>query len=414
MNPGSPSHYHSEAEEEDSPLQQSVQGENPVTADLDPEDIMSEAEEEMAGANADDPADKEADGEAEEEGAEDEEEQIPQNLHGYWQKSHVKDSDVQAMEGKGTAAPQAESRWRTDFKAPVPIPNPSEIVMLKSHMERGLSMPPSLFFTNLLKFYGLQLHHISPNSLVSVAGYAALCEGYLGIRPRVGLFQLFFSVRANYEDDGSLRTCGTVCFLPRRSKEYPFIMPLDSAIGWRGSWFYTADKPAPSQARGLPPFKNVAAETRDSWTAVNDESATPYVKLLARRIAKLSVDGLKGIDTINCWISRRIQPLQHRDSLMHEYTGANDGMRCSDQELDPKVVEKHIRSLMKSPRKKPLKFGMAMFENGSCPLVNSLSTIIPHNTFVFHKTTFFFLSAQIAWSCSLCPSPSPLQPQIYR
>jgi hypothetical protein len=92
-----------------------------------------------------------------------------------------------------------------------------------------------------------------------------------------------------------------------------------------------ADKPAPSQARGLPPFKNVAAESRDSWTAVNDESATPYVKLLARRIAKLSVDGLKGIDTINFWISRRIQPLQHHDRLMHEYTSANDGMRCSDQ-----------------------------------------------------------------------------------
>jgi hypothetical protein len=350
-------------------------------ADLEPEDIMSEAEEDMAGANLDDPADKEADGEAEEEGAEDEEEQIPQSLHGYWQKSNVKDSDVQAMEGEGTMAPQAESRWRTDCKAPVPIPNPSEIVMLKSHVERGLSMPPSLFFTNLLKFYGLQLHHISPNSLVSVAGYAALCEGYLGIRPRVDLFQLFFSVRANYEDDGSLQTCGTVCFLPRRSKEYPFIMLLDSAIGWRGSWFYMADQPAPSQARSLPPFKNVAAESRDSWTAVNDESASPYVKLLARRIAKLSVDGLKGIDTINCWISWRIQPLQHRNSLMHEYTGANDGMHCLNQELDPKVVEKRIRSLIKSPRKKPFKFGMAMFENGSCPLVSSLSAIVSHDTF---------------------------------
>jgi hypothetical protein len=355
-------------------------------ADLDPEDIMSEAKEEMAGANPDDPADKEADGEAEEEGAEDEEEQIPQNLHGYWQKSHVKDSDVQTMEGEGTVAPQAESLWWTDFKAPVPIPNPFEIVMLKSHVERGLSMPPSLFFTNLLKFYGLQLHHISPNSLVSVAGYAALCEGYLRIRPRVDLFQLFFSVRANYEDDRSLRTCGMVCFLPRRSKEYPFITPLDSAIGWRGSWFFMADKPTLSQAHGLPPFKNVAAESRDSWMAVNDESATPYVKLLARRIAKLSVDGLKGIDTINYWISWRIQPLQHHNCLMHEYTGANDGMRCSDQELDPKVVEKRIRSLMKSPRKKPLKFGMAMFENGSCPLVSSFFAIAPYDIFIFHKT----------------------------
>jgi hypothetical protein len=143
-------------------------------------------------------------------------------------------------------------------------PNSTEIVMLKSHVERGLSMPPSSFFMNLLKCYGLQLHHIAPNSLVSVAGNSALCEGFLGIHPRVDLFQLYFSVRANYEDDGFLRTCGTICFLPRRSKEYPFINPLDSAIGWRGSWFYMADKPAPSQVRDLLPFENIAAQPLDS------------------------------------------------------------------------------------------------------------------------------------------------------
>jgi hypothetical protein len=108
------------------------------------------------------------------------------------------------LESEGTVAPQAESHWRTDFKALVPTPNSTEIVMLKSHVERALSMPPSSFFTNLLKFYGLQLDHIAPNNLVSVAGYAALCEGFLGIRPRIDLFQLFFSVRANYEDDGFL------------------------------------------------------------------------------------------------------------------------------------------------------------------------------------------------------------------
>jgi hypothetical protein len=172
--------------------------------------------------------------------------------------------------------------------------------MLKSHVERGLSMPPSHFFTNILKYHGLQLHHIAPNSLVSMAGYAALCKGFLGIRPRVDLFQLYFSVRPNYENDGFLRTCGTICFLPWRSKEYPFITPLDSAVGWRGSWFYMADRLAPSQDRGLHPFDNIAVQPLDSWRPVNDESATPYIKLLARRFAELSKDGLKGIDTINC------------------------------------------------------------------------------------------------------------------
>jgi hypothetical protein len=60
---------------------------------------------------------------------------------------------------------------------------------------------------------------------------------------------------------------------------------------------------------------------------------------------------------------------------MHKYTGAKDGMRCSHAELDPKVIEKRIRSLMKSPQKEPLKFGINVFENGSCPKVRWLSAI---------------------------------------
>jgi hypothetical protein len=177
-----------------------------------------------------------------------------------------------------------------------------------------------------------------------------------------------------------------------------------------------ADKPAPSQARGLLPFENIAAQPLDSWKPVNDETATPYVKLLAQRIAKLSKDGLKWIDTINCWISRRIQPLQHRDSLMHKYADAKDGMRYSEKELDPKVVEKRICSLMKSPRKKPLKFGMAMFENGSCPLVRCFSAIVLIIALNFLRDLMslrLHFSAQIAWPYGLCSSPSPLQLKAY-
>jgi hypothetical protein len=81
MNPGSPSRHHFEAKEEDSPLQQSAQGAHPSMADSYPEDITSEAEEEMAGLTTEEAAEKEVDGGAEEEeqndGAEAEEEQIP-------------------------------------------------------------------------------------------------------------------------------------------------------------------------------------------------------------------------------------------------------------------------------------------------------------------------------------------------
>jgi hypothetical protein len=127
-------------------------------------------------------------------------------------------------------------------------------------------------------------------------------------------------------------------------------------------------------------------ETYDSWKPVKNGSATPYVKLLARRTAQLTHDGLKGIDTINCWISQRIQPLQYRDHLMHQYIGAKDGMLCLEVELSPEIVAKRIRSLMKIPRKeKVLEFGMEMFENDSCPKV-LLSTSIKSVYFVIMET----------------------------
>jgi hypothetical protein len=84
MNPGSPS----DAEEEDSPLQQYAHPSHPPMADSYLEDIMSEAEEETVGQSTEETAEEEIDGRAEEEeqddGVQAEEEQIPRNLHGYW------------------------------------------------------------------------------------------------------------------------------------------------------------------------------------------------------------------------------------------------------------------------------------------------------------------------------------------
>jgi hypothetical protein len=195
MNSGSLSRHYFEAKEEDSPLQQSAFTSNQPMADSYPEDITSKAEEEAEDHTVREMADEEEnDGGADEEeieqgdGIEAEEEQILANIHSYWVKCHVKDVHVQALENEGLVAPRAESQWRTDLKALVLALNQIEILMLKSHMERGLSMPPSHFFSNLLKFYGLQLHHIALNSLVSMVGYAALCKGYFRSWPRVDLF----------------------------------------------------------------------------------------------------------------------------------------------------------------------------------------------------------------------------------
>jgi hypothetical protein len=62
----------------------------------------------------------------------------------------VKDKDLLSLEKEGTVAIKAEYQWRMDYKAAEMAPYVTEILMLKSHVERGLSMPPSHFFSNLL------------------------------------------------------------------------------------------------------------------------------------------------------------------------------------------------------------------------------------------------------------------------
>jgi hypothetical protein len=61
---------------------------------------------------------------------------------GSWEKCKVKDQDVLALEKEGIVAPKLESQWWTHYKALALAPNMTEILMLKSHVERGLSMLP--------------------------------------------------------------------------------------------------------------------------------------------------------------------------------------------------------------------------------------------------------------------------------
>jgi hypothetical protein len=48
----------------------------------------------------------------------------------------------------------------------------------------------------LLEYYGLQLQHLSPNSIALVAIFVHLCEMYVGVQPSVRLFRRFFMLKA--------------------------------------------------------------------------------------------------------------------------------------------------------------------------------------------------------------------------
>jgi hypothetical protein len=163
---------------------------------------------------------------------------IPEISGGSWDPCNLDEEVLSSLEQEGLIAAKEISKWRVEPNAAAPAPSKKEIVMLKSHIDRGLSLPPSYFLKSMLRHYRLQLHHIAPNSFTIIAGFVALCEGFLGIYPRIDLFCLYFNIHNNRDSNGDLRNCGSVSFVPRSGKSYPYIEPHDSAKGWRGSFFY--------------------------------------------------------------------------------------------------------------------------------------------------------------------------------
>jgi hypothetical protein len=246
--------------------------------------------------------------------------------------------------------------------------------MLKSQIDRGLSLPPSYFLKSMLRHYRLLLRHIAPNGFTIIAAFVALCEGFMEIYPRGDLFLLYFNIRHNRDSNGDLPNCGSISFVPRSGKSYPYIKPHNSAKGWRGSFFYQADQAPPERKFGLKSFADGLPEEQDSWGVMDDFTMDDECQLCSRRISKLVFSGFTGADTIYCWVSRRIQPLQYRPALMCQYSGIDDPQRYTKEELSSEEIEHRIRNIIKVGRDEKLELKIPMYENGNCPEVSASSS----------------------------------------
>jgi hypothetical protein len=195
---------------------------------------------------------------------------MPETSGGDWDPCTMNEEILSFLEQEGRIAAKEISRWRVEPGASMLAPLEEEVVILKSHIDRGLSLPPSYFLKGVLRHYRLQLHHIALNSFTALAGFVVLCEGYLGISPRGDLFRLYFNIRHNRDANGDPHNCRSISFVPRSGKSYPYIIPHDSAKGWRGSFFYLADQAPPKRKFGLWSFADGPAEEQDSWGVMDN------------------------------------------------------------------------------------------------------------------------------------------------
>ena len=129
----------------------------------------------------------------------------------------------------------------------------------------------------------------------------------------------------------------------RNKSTFPAMILPNSVRGWQSTWFYCKDQLTPGQSTGLPPFSLARVEEPSSLRVIPEEKA--QVKALVEWVIQLVRDEVTGMDLLEDFLSRRIQPLQARDHLMWMYSGLEDSTRIHPEDVSEDTVEKWLRGI---------------------------------------------------------------------
>src|SRR6185503_18880868 len=201
--------------------------------------------------------------------------------------------------------------------------NMGEIVAFAPYLERGLGFSCSFFFSGLLRYYRIQLHHLTPNSFIHISIFVHLCEAFLGIEPHFELFRFLFHLKPLLDSFVLDAVGGAGLQLrQRKDREYISYSLSNKVIEWKLKWFYVEN-----QWDSFPPITPGPPIQWPEWNKKPvDENQIPE---LLERIAVLRQNMLTGEAVIFDWMKRMIQPLQARETLGFQYRGTAEPSRYS-------------------------------------------------------------------------------------
>jgi hypothetical protein len=231
----------------------------------------------------------------------------------------------------------------------IPKPPSGYRVMFFAFLLRGLSLPAHEFLRGLLFVFGMQLHQLTPNSILHIACFVTLCESFLGVEPHWTLWKFLFLLRPSVSLSKKPELGGVVVSVRAEAHYLEFSMAA-SVQGWRKKWFYIKDqKFASSDQFGIAPFDaNKSLRKLTSWDSPPTEAEIEDIKPLLSHIQSLkSAAGgaLTGMQLMAFFLRRHIQPLQACASRLWSYSGSEDPSRVSKEDLDKKGLDKRVRAL---------------------------------------------------------------------
>jgi hypothetical protein len=244
----------------------------------------------------------------------------------------------------------------------IPRPPLGFRVIFLAFLLRGLSLPPHPFLCGLLFAYGIQLHDLSPNTILHIACFITLCECFLGIEPHWALWRQIFAGRQPLR----YQTGGFNCQVRSDVPYFNLQMPKNNP-GWRTKWFYAKDKFFAGENFGLEEFRaTTALRPRVSWRHELSDEETKITEPLMEKIQQLRATPkkeLSGIQLIWTFIERRVQPLAARAHCMWDYSDRRDSTQISPDELHEAEIDDCVRAVTKIKKKSavPKTFGAVAF-----------------------------------------------------
>jgi hypothetical protein len=169
-----------------------------------------------------------------------------------WTASTLMESDLAKAREVGFLAASAEVVFaRTEV---IPRPQPGFQVMFLAILLCSLSLPVHEFLRGFLFVYSVQLHQLTPNSILHIACFITLCEAFLGINPHWSLWKYLFCLHRNVSKE-EIHDPGGAIVSVRSESQYLALEMAGSVQNWRQKWFYIKDqKFAEADEYGLAPF----------------------------------------------------------------------------------------------------------------------------------------------------------------
>ncbi|KAK1683835.1 hypothetical protein QYE76_044683 [Lolium multiflorum] len=168
-----------------------------------------------------------------------------------WGKSKVTKEALIPYVAAGIIPEFKRERWRVPAANEVePLPRPGEFVLFLSFLDRGLALPSSDFFRQLLSFYNIKVSDLGPHSIHQIAMFVALCECYLACPPYFPLWVSIFHGRATRVSkvNQTLIPNGGITFQVKSGENFiDMALPKKAQSQWRKYWFYALEYTPPGE-----------------------------------------------------------------------------------------------------------------------------------------------------------------------